>query len=131
MKTTGRGKAKKLENDCLDILIYAAKQNGRWVSIKELSEERWIPESTLRTIFCVSKRGYFKRKTDKGYFVYGDVLVKIAKKYKIDFIVKKRIPEHGPKRECWYISAVKYDTDGNYMRRIILNEEDCIVFDGE
>lgn len=101
---SGRGRVRKLENDCLNILLYACSYNGKWVSIKNIHEKYDIPESTLRTIFSVAKRGFFTRKTDTGYFMANDVMAKIARKHRITFLVKKIAV---PKRNMmWHISAV-------------------------
>lgn len=93
-----------LENDCMNILFYACSKNGKWVSIKEIHERFDIPESTLRTMFSVAKNGFFTRTTETGFFMAGDVMAKIARKHRIDFIVKKIAV---PKRNMmWHISAV-------------------------
>ena len=109
---SGRGKAKKLENDCLDILTYAAHKNGAWVTLSEISSERWIPESTLRTIFSVCKRGFFVRKKhDGGCIVYQDVFGKIARKNGFEFVIVKMSVNGGNK--TWHISVVgpSYNTN--------------------
>lgn len=109
--TTGFGKIKKLENDCLDILLYAAKQNGRWVSLTEISDKKFIPQSTLRVIFSVAKRGYFAKRTDTGYIIHADIFDKIAKKYRMQYKIKKMKNKNG--RVSWHVAAIGpvYNTD--------------------
>jgi len=98
-------KRNRLENDCLDILDYASKEWPRWVSIGEIARERCIPNSTIRNICSISKRGFFIKYTENGCIIHNDVFDKIAKKYRYDYVIKKM--ENDRKRLSWYISAVK------------------------
>lgn len=101
----GRGRFSILENDCMDILLYAASCNGRWVPLSELAERSCIPNSTLRTIFAISKSGVFVKETEVGCIVHQDIFDKIAKKHKIEYKIKKMKDADG--RNTWHISAIK------------------------
>lgn len=102
---------KKLENDCLDILIYSSKQRGRWVTLTELSNERNIPPSTIRTIFEICKNGVFIKKDKNKCVVKADVFDKIAKKYRFDYTLKKMKNARG--RTTWQISVVSASYNNN------------------
>lgn len=101
----------KLENDCLAILNYAAgifpvcpERAGKWISIVEIAEQRCIPDSTIRNIFAVSKAGVFIKYSENGTSIHADVFDKIAKKYRVDYLIRKMKGEDG--RTSWHISAV-------------------------
>lgn len=95
----------KLENDCLYILQYAAKNWPRWIPITEITEVGNIPPSTVRTIFSVSKKGVFLKYDGEKTSIHPDVFDKIAKKYRFDYKIKKMVSIDG--RLCWHISATK------------------------
>jgi len=102
---SGRGKFSILENDCMDILFYAASCKGRWIPLSEIANKSCIPNSTLRTIFSISKKGVFIKETPDGCIIHQDVFDKIAKKHKIDYKLKKMKDEDG--RKTWHVSAIQ------------------------
>ena len=89
----------------MDILDYASKKWPRWVPITEITEERFIPPSTIRNIFAVNKCGIFIKSDEYGTSIHMDVFDKIAKKYRFDYKIRKMKNEDG--RMVWHISAVK------------------------
>lgn len=97
----------KLENTCLNILIYAEKQWPRWVSITELSNELNLSASTIRNVFLVSKTGVFiKHDESTGKTsIHSDAFIKIATKYHFFFQLRKMKNHTG--HETWHISVVK------------------------
>lgn len=106
--TSGNGKrdsVSKLENDCMDILIYSSKQSGKWITLKEISDARRIPPSTIRTIFQICKDGFYVKEVEGGCIVRADVFDKIANKYGYDYLLKKMKNEKG--RTTWHIACVK------------------------
>lgn len=99
----------KLENDCLSMLIYAAKQNGRWCELGEIADAECIPLSTIRNIFHVSKTGIFIKEDGEKTSIHMDAFAKIATKYHFDYQIKKMPNSKG--RLTWHLCAVKIPYD--------------------
>lgn len=96
----------KLENDCISVLEYSAKEWPRWVSISELTDELGIPPSTLRNMFLISDRGFYVKTTENGDCdVFSDVFAKIAQKHRFEFVIRKMHNSEG--RLTWHISTVR------------------------
>jgi hypothetical protein len=109
----------KLENDCLAILNYASgiephcpERAGRWISIVEIAEARCIPDSTIRTIMSVSKRGICFKFDGERTHIHNDAFTKIAKKYRFEYKIKKMADSKG--YVSWHISAVKIPYESMY-----------------
>jgi len=103
----------KTENDCMEILYYASKKNGKWVSLPELVEQLNIPDSTVRNIFECHESGIYRRFSYGKNVIKSDFFGKIATKYRYRFKIKKFLNRNN--LPVWHIACVYwgYETLNN------------------